>query len=629
MACWTKEGYLGLVLYCLCAIIATKAAAGKEQVPFERQRKAEISTEIKAETVAKMKAQKEAKIEQLNLPEDTSSRFIVKEVRISGNRLLSTDELLMNIPAVYNSSSKPAEEAESGDLYDLRIIRDIILNPGQAQEVSRRTMQGFTEYLLSVYEKNGYAGIYVYISAQAVKGAAQLQDEILPIEIVEAEVSEIMLTHYDIKRNKKEKGILRDSVMNEWSPVKAGETVNQKELDDFINLLNINPDRYISATVSRGSEPDSLALGYDIYEANPWHFYVQLDNAGAEERQWAPRTGVINTNITGRDDRFTAIYQVALDSLEENYSLFGSYEFPLFTPRLRLTAYGGYNNFDLSGGGGIDFLGRGTFYGGVLRYNLLQHDGWFFDVVSSLSHESSEVTPSLFPQMGSDIDIDLWGIGANLYRTEELSNTSLGFDRVQSIGGSPQSKFWDPVTLTGARTNAERDFAIYTTTASHSQYLNKNKIHRASGSLRWITSEERLAPSKMTTFGGLYSVRGYEEDEIVADGGLLLSGQYEFDIIKYNESKDVSETESEDDAVEKPWLRKLAMLCFTDYANAKTNDHVAGEEANQELFSIGTGTIIRIGENFDARIYYGWPLKSTVDTTKGNGRWSFSFILRW
>ncbi len=629
MACWTKKAHLGFVLYCLGTIIAAESTVADEiDVPFERQRKAKISTEIKAETIAKLKAQKEAKIEQLNLPEDTSSRFIVKEVRISGNTLISTDELLMNIPAVYNTSDKPVDKAEPGDLYDLRAIRDVILNPGQAHEVSRRAMQGFTEYILSVYENHGYAGIYVYISAQAVKGNAQLQDEILPIEIVEAKVSEIISTYYDINRNKKEKGILRDSVMSEWSPVQAGQTVNQKKLDDFINLLNLNPDRYISAIVSRGSEPDSLALGYDIYEANPWHFYVQLDNSGPEERQWAPRFGVINTNITGRDDRFTAIYQGALDSIKDNYSLFGSYDFPVLTPRLRLTFYGGHNNFDISGGGGIDFLGKGTFYGGILRFNVFQTDGWFFDITSSLSHESSEVTLSLFPQMGSNVDIDLWGIGAYIHRSNNMSNTSFGFDRVQSIGGSPQKNFWDPVTLTGARTNAERDFAIYTTTAAHSQYLNQNKVHRLSGSLRWITSEERLAPSKMTTFGGLYSVRGYEEDEIVADGGLLISAQYEFDLVKYSESKESPETASDED-VKKPWLRKLALLGFTDYARAKTNDHVAGEEATQEILSVGTGTIIRVGDHCDARIYYGWPLRTTTDTTKGNGRWSFSFIIRW
>jgi hemolysin activation/secretion protein len=538
---------------------------------------------------------------------------------------------LEDLPLVYNVSDKPLQEAEPGDLYDLRVLHDIIHEPGKVHEVSRRTMHGFIEYLLSVYRSHDYAGIYVYISADAVGEDVELADEVLPVEVVEAKVSEITVTPYNLKREKAEKGILRSSLVKDWSPVKIGQVVNDKVLDDYVNLLNLNPDRYVSAVVSRGSEPDSLALGYDVYEANPWHFYIQADNAGATERQWAPRVGIINTNLTGRDDKLSAVYQVALDSVQDNYSTFASYEFPLFDPRLRLSLYGGRNEFDISGGwGGIDFLGKGSFYGSILRWNVLQVNEWFFNFMTSLSREKSEFTPSLYPTMGSDLDIDLWAIGASIYRSNEQSNTSFGFDHVQSIGGSPQRKFWDSSTIpgTGARTNAKRDFSIYTLSGAHSQYLDTNKIQRLSGSLRWIIPDARLAPSKMTTFGGLYSVRGYEEDEIVADGGMLLSAQYEFDLVKYSSSMTESESESEETA-EKPWLRKLALLAFTDYGRAKTEDPVPGEKETEELSSVGIGTAVEIGDNLNAAIYYGFPLKSTTDTEKGHGRWSFSFVLRW
>ena len=172
MACLTKGVFLSVIILCLVntfCMASDNTVPGKIEVPIEGKEKARISAELKAETIAKLKAQKQARLEQLNLPEDTSERFTVKQVRIRGNNLISTDALLMNMPLVYNSSDKPADKAEPGDLYDLRPIRDVILNPGQARNISRRTMQGFTEYLLSVYRSKGYAGIYVYVSAQAVK----------------------------------------------------------------------------------------------------------------------------------------------------------------------------------------------------------------------------------------------------------------------------------------------------------------------------------------------------------------------------------------------------------------------------------------------------------------------------
>jgi hemolysin activation/secretion protein len=395
-------------------------------------------------------------------------------------------------------------------------------------------------------------------------------------------------------------------------------------MDDFVRLLNLNPDRHISAVVSRSAEPDALNLGYDVYEANPWHWYLQVDNSGTKDKQWAPRFGVINTNLTGVDDRFSAMYQAPWEKgIEDEYSLFGSYDFPVFTPRLRLNLYGGDSQFDISpaGGAGISFLGNGSFYGGILSYNVFQIDKWFVDVTGSLSHEKSKVTPSL--GLASDVDMDLWGVGINIHRSDDMSNTSLTFNRIESMGGSSKADF------VLARMNTDPDFTIYTTSATHNQYLAPNKIHRLSASFRYITSDERLVPAKMTPFGGLYSVRGYKEDEIVADGGMLVSGQYEFDLVKHYESVEDGGNNSEETQDKEPWLRKLAPLAFIDYGRAKIKEPVVGEQEIRKLCSVGGGLLVELGDNLSAGLYYGWPLLRTDDTDKGGGRLNLSVILRW
>jgi hemolysin activation/secretion protein len=206
-----------------------------------------------------------------------------------------------------------------------------------------------------------------------------------------------------------------------------------------------------------------------------------------------------------------------------------------------------------------------------------------------------------------------------------MSNTSITFDRVDNIGGSSQRSYWDSSTSTGARTNAERDFVIYTTAAGHSQYLDVGKVQRLSGSFRWIAPTARLAPAKMTTFGGMYSVRGYKESRIVADGGILASAQYEFDLVRHGQSIEAAKTGSK----EKPFLRKLAPLAFFDYGLAKIEDPVAGEDESQDLYSAGAGLLVELGKNFSGAVYYGIPLKSTDDTEEGDGRVNVSLMVRW
>jgi len=563
--------------------------------------------------------------EELNLPEDTTTRLIVRELRISGNTLISTEDLLEYMPAVYNASGQPQSQADSQYLYDLSTIQEIVLEPGQPREVSLRTIQGLTQYILSVYQENNYSGIYVYVPEGAIRDGVELVGGILPINILEAPVSEVKIKYYDAERNETEKGYLRRSALESWSPIERDKVASQKQLDDLVNLLNLNPDRHVSAVVSRGSEPNTLAVQYDVYETDPWHFFIQADNSGTKERQWSPRIGMINTNVLGIDDRFTLIYQAALDSIDENYSLFGSYDFPIVDPRLRLNVYGGYSEFDIQPDAGIiDFLGSGNFYGAILRYNILQHERWFFDVTTSWSNEESDITPSLFPEFfASEVEMQLWGVGVNLNHRDDMSSTSLTFNRVQNVGGSDQDAFWDPVTFTGARTNAERDFAIYTTAANHSQYLDQDKVQQFRGTVRWIEPTERLVPAKMTSFGGMYSVRGYDEYDTVADGGILASVQYEYDLIRH--SKTVESEAGTEEYIES--IKKLAPLVFFDYGKTKIVDPVSTEKNNQKLYSVGVGLAFEVGNNFSGAIYYGHPLKDTDDTE--SGRLNASVMLRW
>ena len=566
--------------------------------------------------------------EGIVLPEDTTAVLDVTNIELNGNTLLTREELFKNVPSIYNTSSEKIGDADPVFLYDFSSVKAVLDAPGTSNKISARTIQGLTQYLLRAYKKNGYGGILVYVPSETFAQGFELKDGILTIRVVEAKAAKVSSNFFDVEGNVPETEYLRREVIEEWSPVKEGEPINQKELDDFLNLLNINPDRYISATVSKGEEDDTLNVDYNIYEVSPWHYFAQIDNAGTKDRRWTPRFGIINTNLTGRDDTFTAVLQTPVDhrASQNKYSLFASYDAPLFSPKLRLNLFGGRSEFDIKGGGGIDFLGNGTVWGGNLTYNLLQDNDWFFDIFSGLSFEKSKVSTSLFSsQLGSEVHTDIWTVGAKLHKTDDMSKTFVSVDRSQRIGGSHQDDYWNGAT--GARTNAESNFWIWNFNATHFRYLEAEKIQRILASVRYIRPNRRLISSKMTTFGGMYSVRGYTESAIVADGGILASFQYEYDLVKHGQAEAARGEQPREETA--PTLRKLAPVAFFDYGRADTRDSVAGEDDREELYSVGGGLLFEWGKSLSGGAYYGYPLKATTGTPTGDGRINVFVMLQW
>jgi hemolysin activation/secretion protein len=574
----------------------------------------------------------------IELPEDNTPMMAVSSVEFSGNILITTAQIIDGLPIIWSASGEPISDTPAENLYDFRVLSEALLEPGVPRQIRARTIQGFTSYILLLYQEHDYAGIYVYVPKSAMVGANQLKDDVLLIEVLEAPVTTVTVRSYDVDQNIKEKGYLRQDAIQEWSPVQAGGIANQKELNDFVNLLNQNPDRYVSATVTRGAQPKTLAVNYDVYEVNPWHWFIQVDNSGTRDRQWSPRVGVINTNLLGIDDTFMVIYQAPWDKdIDENYSVYGSYDFPIMGPKLRLNVYAGYSQFDVNPDAGpINFIGNGSFLGSILRYNVLQTEattpllgrGWFFDLKGMVEYTRSKVTPQLVPTGSSDVKFWMWGWGLELHRRNDMSQSSVSFDRWESFKGQSNG-----AAFRAARAGADSDFSIYDFRARHSQFLNPDKIHRVSGSFRWIQANERLVSAKMTSFGGMYTIRGYDEYEIVADGGILASFQYEYDLIAAENAGMTAEEKEQMAQQEKdPYeIKRVAPLVFVDYGrtNIRRAGTVVGEAKHEELMSLGVGTLLDIGNHFSGAVYYGYPLIPTPDTRSGKGRVNASFMLRW
>ena len=612
----------GLVWLALPAKAAAKEEFAEPEVSPQQEALEKIAEQEKTAQpkapVKKGKVSAEALIAYL--PADDTPRYAIRRIQLEGNRVLTQEQLLKDIPVVFDSSGRYELPAEPSTLYDFRELRQLAAQPDTPRTLSTRTIQGFTQYLLHLYQKHNYAGIYVYVPADAFAPEGPIHQGILPVRILEAQVQTVSSRPFTPDLEPAPRSYLRMDLVEKWSPAKSGTVLNQKKLSDFLNVLNLNPDRYVSAVISQGTEPNALAVHYNVYEANPWHWFLQVDNSGTNDRQWAPRVGLIHTNAFGFDDRFTTIYQAKPEhGFEDEFSVYSSYEFPLLSPFLRASFFGAYSEYNSQGLGVFDFLGRGYFYGMQLRLHTLQQNGWFLDFTGTLIQEESRSSPLLVQT--SDVRMNLWGWGVELYKNEDLAETFVSFSQLQTYETSG-----DFLTVRGSGA-ADEDFAVYTTAVRRSRYLDADKIHRLSGSFNWTTSDGRLVPSRMSAYGGMYTVRGYDEYEVIADGGILASLQYEYDLVQADRARygaDLSGARQP-----KPFMRKLAPVLFVDYGQARIEDALPFEDTDTELCSVGGGLITELGTHFSGVVYAGYPLIATENTREGKGRLHAGFLIRW
>jgi hemolysin activation/secretion protein len=625
----------GTAVTLVAVTVAAFAANMRPASPFRVERDDEIDQmrdkafEQRRKELEKKRAELEPQLSLIDLPVDETPLIKVREITITGNTLISTEEIFADMPLIWNAAAGPVTGAKSEHLYDFRVVHEIILDPGTVREISARAIQGLTQYILSVYQKRHYAGIYVYVPATAIAEDRSLPDDTLQVKVLEAPVSDVNVTMYDPNQTVVAEGYLDVNALLSWSPVRQGLVANRKKLDDFVNLLNRNPDRHVRAVISSGAEPNTLGVNYQVYETNPWHWFVLFDNSGTRQRQWDPKIGVINTNLLGYDDSFMTVFQLPIDSaVSDNYSLYGRYDVPVLSQKLRFGVFGGYSEYDLQGDGPWDFLGGGKYIGGRLKYNLLQHDGWFFDIAGTLTHEESKISPELaggsVTFLRSDVEMDIWTIEADISRRDDMSYTRLLLRRSESFDGSDRAEF------TTARSGADPDFAIYSASLVYSRQIDPNKVQRLNANYRFVWPNERLVPAKMTAFGGLYSVRGYSEYDTIADGGHLFSFEYEYDLMRYYRVLGLQPFGPEnEDKNNQLRLKKVAPLAFLDYGRAEYKDPQGAEPDHVTLISVGPGIRTEIGDHFSGAVYFGFPLKETDNTKRNRMRVDATLMLRW
>ncbi|MDJ0732579.1 MAG: ShlB/FhaC/HecB family hemolysin secretion/activation protein [Nostocaceae cyanobacterium] len=438
--------------------------------------------------------------------------------------------------------------------------------------------------LTKLYNDAGY--IYSRASILADQSFPN-KEGIIKIRIIEGGISQI-----NVRGTKR----LNSSYVSSRIALATNKPLNRERLLQALQLLQMDPlIQNISAELSPGSRPQESLLDVRVTEAQSLRVELFIDNGRA------PVVGTIRRGIRINEGNFLG-----------------------FGDRVDLK----YTNTD--GSNTLDF----NYIVPVNPQNgRVSFSGWVID---------AEVTESPFDTQditGNSLDLELTfrqpiiqtpsqelGLGLSLFRQENNTKKE-GQPFPLSPGADSQGK----TIISGLRF-----FQDYTQRSAQEILLlrsqfslgidlfndSKNEDASNSGSFAWrgqgqyvrflapdtllvlrsevLLSTRSTVPLEPFGLGGLQTVRGYRQDELITSNGVFASAEVRLPILRVKEVKGT-----------------LQAIPFIDFGVAWNNSGNFHPDPNT-LVGVGMGLQWQMGNQFTARLDYGIPL---TDTNSNGNTW--------
>ena len=458
-----------------------------------------------------------------------------------------------------------------------------------------------------------------YVNAGYVNSGAQLPDQDVSDGIVTFEIIEGALSEITIRGNQRlRSGYIRNRILRG-----AGEPLNLGTLRDPLLQLRQNPNiRDISARLRRGDALGEGKLEVRVEEAIPYRIETQVRNdrspsVGAELLELI----AAHENLTGNSDLLQMRYGVVkrdrdgakfpgLDNIGAGYTL------PITSHNTSASLY-----FDQSDESVIeepfDFLNiesQTRSYAFGLRHPLLKN---FYEEIAvglTADYRSSETFLLGEPFSFSHGAVD----GKSVISALRLSGEWIRRGSVQVLA-SRLTLGWGLDVLDATRNENGPD-GQFVSVLGQVQYLRRLWHEAAqeelrqgqlilSGSFQW--TGDPLLPLERLRLGGAHTVRGYRENQLLRDKGILATAEYRLPVL-------ISRNQN-----------ILQVSPFIDFGIGwNSEERISGP---REIASAGIGLIYTPNNRVRARLDWGYPFRDLKSSTKDAQDLGlhFSVSVRW
>ena len=462
--------------------------------------------------------------------------------------------------------------------------------------------------LESLYQDQGYLTVLVDVPPQDVT------DGVLVFRVVEGRVDRLRVTGADY--------YLPSRLKSELPEVEEGRVPNIPALREQLSDANAVPGRQVEPQFRAGVAPGTVEVDLAVEDERPWGASIEYND------QYNPstsRTRLVATarydNLFQRAHSLNFQYQTGPEDFDEIQVFSGSYFLPVLGDRLSAVAYYVNSNTDVAAIGGLTVVGDGQNAGIRGIASIGDNPNFVQSFLFGADYKNFEDEIGFETRDERAVTTVEYLTGTLQYRAIAVSaNATTGFNVGATFGFDGVLNDQEQFDL--KRFGAEASFIYFYGGAEHERRLTDEGL-TLTAAVDWQYANLPIISNEQFTLGGVQSVRGYRQAEILADSGVR--GSFELGHpVPYQRFWPQS------GAVIDAWNA----FVFVDGGYATINMPLDGAEDEFALGSAGAGMRIELLDHLTARgdlayIFDTDPDDSgeDVDTDFGDWRAHFSLVV--
>ncbi len=434
---------------------------------------------------------------------------------------------------------------------------DGITAPYLNQEVDLAKLQEIANAITKLYNEKGYVTCKAILVPQTVK------DGVVKIDLLEGMVGEV-----EVVNNKN----TDDDYIKHRLPLKNGEVSNLNELNERLLWFNATNDVQLRIRLQPGAAEGTT--DYVIAAIEPYqnaYLGVFMDNSGSDTSGlWRQGLSYVNRSVSGNRDT------LMLSGLRSSGTKSGafSYDTPVSKWGTRVGINYSANSVRIVRGAlsEMDTRGHSNSYGIRVTQPVAATSEHKAELFAEWNRQNSQT--DYLGMKWIDDALDRVSLGVNFI---DYGSNSVFYHRHTYTFGT-----WDDVM------GASKHYGKYDIDMMAQYLLPKNHLVTVRASGQWGGCNY-LPSSEQFYLGGVYSVRGYEENLVSADHGFAIGAEYSIPIDKRSD-----------------------VFVFLDggavYGDNAFDEHV--------LIGIGIGFKTIIEDKVHASITWGFPLRRDVNASE-------------